>query len=142
MARNPTEDVLREVSLFSRCTTREIKALARLCTTVTVAPVTELTRQGRTGDQFFVLLTGEAEVVKDGDLIATLGAGDPVGELALIDRQPRSATVTTATEVTALVMSAVEFRSALSISPGMDQGLLLHITDQLRRSHPVATLAA
>jgi trk system potassium uptake protein TrkA len=130
MKRNPTEEILKGIRLFDRCTSKEIAALASLCTTVNLESGRELTVQGRRGEEFFVILAGHAAVYVDGDLVAMTGAGQPLGEHSLLSGEPRNATVVTTTPITALVMSVVEFRSALFASPGLGLGLLAATSDR------------
>jgi CRP-like cAMP-binding protein len=73
-----------------------------------------LCHEGRLGREAFVIISGEVEVSRGADHLATLGAGAVVGEMALLDRSPRTATVTAAGTVEALVMNAQEFASLLT----------------------------
>ena len=75
-----------------------------------------LTEQGRFGHEFVVLLDGEATVEQSGRTIGALGPGDFLGEIALLTRSRRTATVTTTTAVRALVVGEREFRSLVATS--------------------------
>jgi CRP-like cAMP-binding protein len=72
-----------------------------------------LTRQGAPGREFFVLLDGTVDVVRDGKQVNTLGAGEFFGELALVSNIPRTATVTATSEIRALVVVDRDFRRLL-----------------------------
>ena len=78
-----------------------------------------LTRQGAPGREFFVLLEGTVEVVRDGKRVATLGEGDFFGELALISNIPRNATVTATSPIRALVVFGRDFRRLLEEDAGI-----------------------
>ena len=77
----------------------------------------KLTRQGAPGREFFVLLEGTADVRKNGRKINTLGPGDFFGEIALVSREPRTATVTATSPVRTLVITDRSFRRLLDESP-------------------------
>lgn len=83
-----------------------------------------LMREGEWGREAFLLLDGQVEVSKGGESVATLGAGQVVGELAVIEpTKPRNATVLCTTPVTAIVLDPRSFRS-LADRPGLDQVLV------------------
>jgi CRP-like cAMP-binding protein len=73
-----------------------------------------LCQEGKLGREAFVIVSGEVEVSRGADHLATLGQGSVVGEMALLGHGPRTATVTAAGDVEALVMSAQEFASVLA----------------------------
>jgi CRP-like cAMP-binding protein len=91
---------------------RERKALERLADEVTLPEGTVLMREGRFGREVFVLLEGEVEVRRDDEVIAVLGPGEVVGELAVLDpTQTRNATVVASTELRTLVLDPRAYRS-------------------------------
>ena len=77
----------------------------------------EMTREGAPGREFFVLLEGTADVKKNGRKVNTLGPGDFFGEIALVSRAPRTATVVATSPVRALVITDRSFRRLLDDSP-------------------------
>jgi len=77
----------------------------------------EMTRQGAPGREFFVLLEGTADVKKNGRRVNTLGPGDFFGEIALVSREPRTATVIATSPVRALVITDRSFRRLLDDAP-------------------------
>ncbi|QGG95884.1 cyclic nucleotide-binding domain-containing protein [Actinomarinicola tropica] len=107
------------VALFAGATKRELAEIDKLTTEVTLAPGTVLVDQGEIGREAFVILEGEAEVQVDDTVVATVGPGACVGEIALLDGGPRSASVVALTEVTALVLDPREFRSLLLNVPAI-----------------------
>jgi CRP/FNR family cyclic AMP-dependent transcriptional regulator len=132
MARSKTAQLLASIPLFERCSDKELSHLAGLCTQVDIPVGGTLTRQGEVGQEFFVLVSGTAEVARDGHVRDTIGAGDHVGELALLDHAPRSATVTATSPISAVVLGIQEFWEAISTSPGMDRALLASMAHRLR----------
>src|SRR5205814_2204642 len=102
--------VLRQVPLFAELSDRQLRKLAKLATLASFSTYVAVVREGTRGDAFFVILDGHAVVVRGNGSKTTLSAGDYFGEMALLDRRPRSATVTPQTQITALRISAAEFQ--------------------------------
>ena len=123
MARTRNEKLLASMELFGDCTTKEVSVIAALCTEISFAAGETMMTQGRSAQEFFAIVSGEADVVRDGAITATLSAGSPVGEMAMIERTVRSATVTAISDMRALVLSKREFVSARHASAGFDSTL-------------------
>src|SRR2546423_3053026 len=102
-------ELISKVPLFSHCSKKELQQIAQAADEIDLPAGKILTREGDRGREFFVLLDGTAEVEKSGEQIRTLGAGDFLGEIALVSREPRTATVTTTSEVQALVITDQAF---------------------------------
>ena len=117
LGHNQKVDLIREVPLFSRLSKTELRDLAVLADEIDLRDGKELTRQGAPGREFFVLLEGTADVRKNGRKINTLGPGDFFGEIALVSREPRTATVTATSPVRTLVITDRSFRRLLDESP-------------------------
>ena len=131
------EDViahLGNVPLFSACAKKDLQHIAKYSDRVTVPAGTKMTQEGRVGYEFYVILEGKASVNREGREVNTLGPGDAFGELALLDRAPRNATVEAITEVHALVMGQREFTAALDVVPTIAHKLLIGLA---RRIHDV-----
>jgi CRP-like cAMP-binding protein len=79
--------------LFSLCTKRELRTVAKLAKVRTIPKGTRLMAEGEDGDTMYVILSGVARVSRNGRRVALLGSGDAVGELALLSRAKRNATV-------------------------------------------------
>jgi CRP/FNR family cyclic AMP-dependent transcriptional regulator len=94
-----------------------------------------LMSQGDAGQEAFVIEEGAAEVVRDGQLLATVGPGSYVGELALIDAGPRSATVTATTPMRVLVIGTREFSTLLDEVPGLARRVLVSTARRLRAAN-------
>jgi CRP/FNR family transcriptional regulator, cyclic AMP receptor protein len=127
-------DHLASVPLFSGCSADELQRLARVVDEVTVPAGTKLTVEGDLGREAFVIVDGTATVSKQGNEVALLGPGDHVGELALLDGGPRSATVTTTSDTTVLVMSKPAFNGVLDEIPALAHRLLVSVARRLRES--------
>jgi CRP-like cAMP-binding protein len=128
---NQKEDLIRKVPLFSRCSRRDVKQLAKIADEIDLKEGTEMTRQGSAGREFFVLLEGTAEVEKDGERINALGPGDFFGEIALISQEPRTATVRAASPVRALVITARSFERLLEQQPAISTSVMGAMADRL-----------
>jgi CRP-like cAMP-binding protein len=93
-----------------------------------------MTTEGRVGYEFYVIIDGKAAVSREGKQINLLGPGDSFGELSLLDRAPRNATVTAETDIDALVLGQREFSALLDIIPTLAHKLLIGLA---RRIHDV-----
>ena len=93
-------------------------------TPVALAAGDVLARQGEIGREFVILLEGEVDIARDGKVIAVRGPGDYIGEIALLDNQRRTATVTAKTDVAAEVLNRAEFASLLEAAPELSSRLM------------------
>ena len=114
---NQKIDLIRKVPLFARCSRAERKEIALLADEIVLHEGTEMTREGAPGREFFVLLDGTADVKKKSRRVNTLGPGDFFGEIALVSREPRTATVIATSPVRALVITDRSFRRLLDDAP-------------------------
>jgi CRP/FNR family transcriptional regulator, cyclic AMP receptor protein len=110
-------DRLTKVPLFEGLSRRELEQISRWTDEVDLPEGERLLDQGRFAYEFFVIQEGECEVRQDRRPIATLGPGDIVGEIALIERARRTATVETLSAVRAIVMSARDFGMMMDTVP-------------------------
>ena len=108
---------LKNVPFFSSMSEQDLDALAERTNELKVEAGTVLAREGDLGEEFFVIESGTAEVIRDGAPVATLGAGDFFGEIALIREERRIATVTATSAMVLIVMSGSSFRSLDSSRP-------------------------
>jgi len=107
---------LSQVPLFEGCSPRELGFIASRTDEVPIGAGRVLTKQGRPGNSFYVILDGEAEVVIDGARRGTLKKGDFFGEISMLDRGNATATVTTTKPSRLMVMSHSQFRDAVKAS--------------------------
>lgn len=108
--------LLRGVWLFSACDDDELSRIAALSRPREIPVGTEVTRQGDEGNEFFVVVEGDASAVVDGDEVGTIGAGGFFGEMALIDGGERVATVVATSSMKVLVLDRHDFNEMLSIA--------------------------
>ena len=131
LRRDAKIELLRRVPLFSRCSKRELAEVARFADEVDLAEGHVLTREGERGREFFVLLDGTAEVRRRGRKVNTLGPGDFLGEIALLARTPRTATVRATSPIQALVITDRELRTLLDHAPDIRMKLLEALAERL-----------
>ena len=120
-----------KVPLFARCSKRELGLIAGIADEIDLRSGKVLTKEGETGREFFVLLDGKVEVRRGGRKRDILEAGDFLGEIALVSRSPRTATVTALTPVRALVIRDQEFRALLERVPSIQTKVLEALADRL-----------
>ena len=125
---------LAQVPLFSALSKKELQLVARRAEDVKVDPGRILVSEGSTGSEFFVIIEGTATVSRHGRKVATLGPGDAFGELALLDKAPRNATVTAATPMELVVLGQREFGGLIDEVPGFARKLLAGMARRLRDS--------
>jgi CRP/FNR family cyclic AMP-dependent transcriptional regulator len=136
------EHPLAGVSLFQACTPAELATIVAVTTMIDVPAGRTLCHQGERGEEFFVIVDGAVSVTVDGEPIATLGAGDFFGEMALLDGGPRIATVTTTTPGRLLVLTRPEFTSLLERAPTVCHRILMGVGHRLRQRPGAAPVGA
>jgi CRP-like cAMP-binding protein len=120
---------LRGVRLFSGLNQRQLRQLARLVKEREYRPGVTIVEEGTmSGVGFFIVADGEASVSVEGTEVARLWAGDHFGELALINEDARTASVTAITRVRCLVIAFWDFRKFLRDNPDVTWKLLQHVT--------------
>ena len=122
---------LTQVPLFQGLSKAQLRVVSSLGTRITRAPGKVLTREGRPGNEFIILLDGEVEVSSGGRLLATRGHGDFLGEIALLGARPRTATAVATRRVLVDVMTRQEFWSLLHEAPELSDRLYRAMTERL-----------
>jgi CRP-like cAMP-binding protein len=125
-------ETLRSVPLLTGCSAKELRQIANLGVRLTVSDGTVLTKQGKPGSEFFLLLKGAARCTVDGSLATTFEAGDFFGEMALLDHGPRVATVIAEGPTEVLVLYGHEFNALLDASPSITKKLLMALAKRVR----------
>jgi CRP/FNR family transcriptional regulator, cyclic AMP receptor protein len=120
------------VGLFSGCSKKELQSVARLCTPLSVEEGFVLTTEGTPGQECFVIADGKARVTIGGKKVGEVGPGECVGEMALLDGGPRTATVTAESPMNTYVLSVSEFRSLLDVSPIILRKIAISLAQRLR----------
>jgi CRP/FNR family transcriptional regulator, cyclic AMP receptor protein len=127
---------LRKLPVFAALPKRSLALADSLLTPVTFNDGDVLCDEGHFGRQAFIITSGTAAVSRGDEILATVGPGDIVGELALLGGGRRTASVTALESVTALVMSTQEFASVLAL-PGVEDEIRRIANDRLAVAEPV-----
>lgn len=114
--------LLRAMPLLAGLTDAELRRVDALTCEIEVPKGAVLMRQGHVGREVFIVATGEADVRIDGKTVARVGPGEPLGEMALLEDTPRSATVTALTPMRVLVLDPGQFADLLG-NPRVDQSI-------------------
>ena len=134
------EETLKRVELFSSLDRKELQALARSCQERKYPAGSTLFSQGDTGVGLYVLISGTVRITqavhpdRAEEVLGTESIGGVLGEMALLDDLPRSATVTAVDDVTALLLPVWEFRAALRSYPDIAIKLLSVLSRRLRKA--------
>jgi CRP/FNR family cyclic AMP-dependent transcriptional regulator len=131
LRRDAKIELLKQAPLFSGCSKSELRALARIADELDLRQGTVITREGRPGREFFVLISGSADVTKNGEKVAQLGAGEWFGEIALLTDSPRTATVTATSPVDVLVVTDRRFREVVETMPSIALKILSSVSSRL-----------
>jgi putative iron-dependent peroxidase len=134
VATTETLELMRSVPLFSRLRRRDIERLVELATEIDVPDGQMLTRQGESGHEFFVVLSGNVIVARDDRRIARLGPGEFLGEIALIDGRPRTASATADGPARLLVLSHGQFDALLDEFPTITRQVVQALVERIRRT--------
>jgi CRP-like cAMP-binding protein len=124
-------ELLKRVPLFERCSKSELSQIASLADELDLPGERNLTREGAGGLEFIILVEGDADVVRDGQVVNELGPGDFIGEIALVTGRPRTATVRTRGPSRVLVLAASGFRVLMREVPSIQEKVLAAITARL-----------
>jgi CRP/FNR family transcriptional regulator, cyclic AMP receptor protein len=137
MARRPKseiQEVLRGVPLFSHLSKAQLRELAKLCFEEVYDTDQVILKQLEEAQHMVAIINGRARVTRDGQAVATVGAGDVIGEMALIDGLRRSAAVVAETPVEGIVLHRTAFLKLLDGDPSIARGLLIAQTARLREA--------
>ena len=110
-------ELIRHLPLFELCSKRDLRRIAALAVEREIDEGSELIREGEPGTEFFVVVDGEIDVRRRGRRVARLGAGSYVGEIALLSRSPRTATVVATTPLRVLAIAGRDFVELLDSIP-------------------------
>ena len=124
-------ELIKKVPLFSQLSKTELRQVASVADELQLPEGKELTKEGARGREFFVLLDGEADVRQRGRKIRTLKKGDFLGEIALVSKVPRTATVKTTTPTRVLVITDQAFGALLDSSPKIQRGVVAALAERL-----------
>jgi CRP-like cAMP-binding protein len=114
---SPDVDVLAGIPLFEGFSTEELDRTAQLGQRIEVPAGTVLVDQGDPGTFCYVVISGSADVYVSGEYIASSGPGAMIGEMALIDHRPRTATVVSSGPMVLLRFDTLAFKALLEELP-------------------------
>jgi CRP-like cAMP-binding protein len=133
-------DALRQVGLFRGLSKRSLVMIDKVSHVRSALPGDILVSQGEAGNEMMVVLEGRAKVTRGNRKLNELSVGQGFGEMALLDNQTRSATVTALEPMRMLVISGPEFRKLLTKVPGLSEALLATLSMRLREADAAADL--
>lgn len=125
---------LRRVPLFAGLPDDQLALLADVAAPIEVAAGRPIARQGEIGSGLFVILEGRVRVVRDGETVAHLGSGECFGELSVLDRRPRIASVVAEEPTRCLAVAAWDAERLLLAHPAVSLALLRTLADRLRQT--------
>lgn len=131
-SRNAYLDHLASVSLFSSCTKKELAEIAKAADEISLSAGTTFIDQGQMGREAFVVVEGSATARRNGRKVKTFGPGEIIGELSLLDRGPRTATVTADTDMKVLVLDQRHFAAVIDDVRPLAHKLLAALAGRIR----------
>ena len=132
MSRDDKLELIRSVPLFSGLTDHELERIASLADIVDLPKDRVIMIQGQLGWEMFVVVTGSARVDRDGQSLGERGPGEVLGEIALLDGGPRTATVTLSQPSRLLVLARREFGELMDEFPEIRLRILETVVHRLR----------
>jgi CRP-like cAMP-binding protein len=131
----PTPELLRGIHLFEDLDEKTLRLLSKDFIEREFEEGTNIAVEGETGLNFFVVESGSATVSINGKQVGTLGPGNSFGEVALVDKSARSATITATSYLRAWALPIWSFRSFVESRPAVSWKLLEMLSEMLRRSN-------
>lgn len=125
---------LRAAPLFAQLSAETLLPVAAMCNEVSLERGEVLFESGEVGEALYVLVDGAVEVLKGGDVIARLGAGDCVGEMAALDYEPRSATVRASAATRLVRLERNDLMDLLTDYPELVRSLAAVLVERIRKS--------
>jgi CRP-like cAMP-binding protein len=130
-------ELLKRVPLFSKLDKKSLQDVAHIADQLDLPSGKEMATEGDRGREFFVLLKGEAEVTRAGQRINNMKEGDFFGEIALVTKMPRTATVTATSDVDVLVITEHDFDALLKRSPEIGRSVAEALAERVAPELPV-----
>ena len=136
MTTNTTIAALASIELFAGLSKKELAAIDRLMTPIDIKAGKEVIKEGTAGREAFIIVEGTASVWRDGKLIASVGKGAVLGEVALLANRSRTATVRAETAMTVEVLNRREFEQLLDQNPAITRKLLVATAKRVHQLEP------
>ncbi len=118
-----TDELLAKVPLFEGLSSKQLREVSNLTTRMNIRAGRHLTEQGAFGQEFLIVIDGSVDVIIDDVVVASLGAGQFFGEIALLEDRPRTATVVATSDVTVDIIGRREFADMLEVQPQIAERL-------------------
>jgi CRP/FNR family transcriptional regulator, cyclic AMP receptor protein len=131
LRKNAKVELIKGVPLFAECSRKELGEVAGIADEIDLREGKELTKQGKPGREFFILVEGTADVKKGNRRVNRLGPGDFFGEISLISHTPRTATVVATSPVRTLVITERSFQTLLEHQPGIQNKVMSALAARL-----------
>ena len=131
-------ELLRHVPLLDGLSGKDLEEVGQLADEVDVPDGQVLLREGAPGSEFFVIVNGAVRIDQGGNEVTTLGPGDFLGEIALIDDRPRTATATAVGPTSLLVLTRSGFRTLMMDFPSIEQCVLKSLVSRICNLDPAA----
>jgi CRP/FNR family transcriptional regulator, cyclic AMP receptor protein len=126
-------NTLKNVPLFADLSADDRELAAQHADVVTVSQGTTLIEEGRRAYEFFIILEGEADVVEGGTVVASVGPGDVVGEIGVLETTARTASVVAMSAMRLIVMDGRALRALSDTHPDIYNELQRLIAQRLSR---------
>lgn len=139
---DPKIERLRALPPFHGANERDLRDIAAAGDLVAVEAGRVLCRTNRRAVEAYVVVDGMVDVVRHGTTLATLRRGQIVGELGVLDGEPRSADVVAATDVTVLVIPAQELRALFETNHTVRGAVMRQLAERVRRADEELTAGA
>jgi CRP/FNR family transcriptional regulator, cyclic AMP receptor protein len=123
---------LASVRIFSSCGKKELRAIAKTAKIIPVHMGTQIITEGEEGNTMYVVLAGSARVSRGGRKLASVGPGDAFGELALLSKGPRTASVVAVTDMQVAIITRRQLNGVLEAAPSFARKLLESLADIVR----------
>ena len=123
---------LKSLDLFSQIPAENLAQIVKIAREVYFDQDQYIIKQGEIGNCLFLIIEGEVKVLTDNDEIARLGKKECVGEMSILDSEPRSASVIAVTDVVLLKINQEDFYEMISERPEVAQGVITMLTRRLR----------
>ncbi len=134
MEKQELVDLVGKAPLFSRVNKKGLSQIVNKATTKEFSAGKKIVSAGATGTGFYLILSGAADVLRDGRVIAQLGDGDFFGEMSLLDGAPRSADVLATEDTVCLVISLWDIKSIINLTPDIALHMLEELVQRLRKT--------